>query len=279
MKKRPMYKVQVLWDTVIDNCKTKYNTLREVAIDEAMVRYKGFKAVMHKAFMPLKSIRWGFKIYAVAESLSGYIINFMPHELISPAPKIWERTLKVLEPAFGKWHHVFCDKIFTSVNLAKELSSKSTYLTMLTGSINTNRKDLPNSLKRPKKHLKRIHRTRRGTFYTRQNDELVYILWKDSNVMSLLTNFSQGFRDKTADQSRSRHFLVRRFSKDGRSRRQQYKIRACGFCFVVRISLFIHIFSLYIFSHKQKSKSRAKNINFDLFSIVFIFISLKFNFV
>ena len=37
MRCNPCFSVQLLWDTVALNCRTKWNALREISIDEAMV--------------------------------------------------------------------------------------------------------------------------------------------------------------------------------------------------------------------------------------------------
>ena len=79
MKEKPCWPIQRVWDTVVKKCVENYNPLRNLSIDEAMVRYKGFKSSAHKFFMPLKSTKAGFKIYAMAEAVTGYTCNFMTH--------------------------------------------------------------------------------------------------------------------------------------------------------------------------------------------------------
>ncbi len=62
MKANPLYRINRIWDTVLNNCPRLYNVSREIAVDEAMVGYKGTKASLNRVFMPLKPIRVGFKI-------------------------------------------------------------------------------------------------------------------------------------------------------------------------------------------------------------------------
>ena len=64
-KKHPLYKVQPLWDDVLRRCQENFHLGKNLSIDEAMIRYKGFKAFVKKFFMPSKPIRAGFKVYAV----------------------------------------------------------------------------------------------------------------------------------------------------------------------------------------------------------------------
>ncbi len=39
--KNPLYRLNHIWNTVLQQCKTLYHLRREIAVDEAMVRYKG----------------------------------------------------------------------------------------------------------------------------------------------------------------------------------------------------------------------------------------------
>ena len=47
---------------------------REVSIDEAMVKYKG--RVFFWQSMPKKPIKWGIKVWMLAEPKTSYISNF-----------------------------------------------------------------------------------------------------------------------------------------------------------------------------------------------------------
>ncbi len=78
-KPHPLYPIKEVWDTVVPCCQDKWNLARDLALDEAMVKYRGFQAWITKFFMPCKPIRQGFKMYAVAESLTGCLCNFMIH--------------------------------------------------------------------------------------------------------------------------------------------------------------------------------------------------------
>jgi hypothetical protein len=125
----PNWPIQVIWDTVLENCRTKYHCLRELAIDEAMIRYKGFKSSAQKFFMPSKPIKAGFKIYAMAESVTGYMCGFRAHIKTNPATKIVDMTIRLAKSHLNLFHHIFCDKFYTSVKLAELLADARTYVT------------------------------------------------------------------------------------------------------------------------------------------------------
>ncbi len=97
MKKNPLYAVKPLWDAILNNCLRRYNPLRHIALDEAMVRYKGAKACVKKFVMKGKPIKTGFKIYAVCESATGYMVNFAVHRNIV-GQKMDDIAVNVLTP-------------------------------------------------------------------------------------------------------------------------------------------------------------------------------------
>ena len=169
MRKKPLYPLQPLWDSVVARCHSGFNVGRQLAIDEAMVQYSGFKAKVRKFVMPLKPIRAGFKIYAIADSATGYIYNFIVHPYKGGKPaKMTDIAMEVVEPHLGKYHHIFTDKLYTSVELARRLLSKKTYLT---GAVKSTSKGLPTDFsssqqKNPHHHqkMKRLNKMARGNF-------------------------------------------------------------------------------------------------------------------
>ena len=213
IRSHPLFYIQKLWDTIKDNCVTKYNCLRELAIDEAMIPYKGFKAWAKKFFMPSKPTRSGFKVYALAESLTGYMANFMIHVPTASPQKYKDIAMKVASTHVDHHHHIFTDRLYTCRDLASELLESQTYLT---GAIKTNSARLPIDLSNNPKlnqdnliNVKNIKKTQRGTFYTRQAGQLTYSMWNDSSLLSILSSAHSGFRNKEED------FVTRKYTADG----------------------------------------------------------------
>jgi hypothetical protein len=220
-KKHPLYPLQGIWNTVLQRCRKNYNLARELALDEAMVAYKGMKAKLRRIFMPLKPTRVGFKIYALAESASGYIANFA--YMSNTRETMHAVVEKLMEPFRGKFHHVFTDKAYSSVEVANTLLAQNVYLT---GAIKTNARGLPRDLlfdlkKNPNaRRMKQLNRCPRGTFYVRQRGEMTYAVWKDSKILSVISTAHSGFRNKESDE------IYRRFSKDGIAAATRQKVPA-----------------------------------------------------
>ena len=211
-----------MWDKVRHACLKFYLPGRELTIDEAMIKYRGFKASVRKFFMPLKPIRAGFKIYAIAESATGFMLNFMVHPHGDQPSKMIDIAMTVAKHHLNAYHHIFTDKLYTSVSLARSLLAKRTYLT---GAVKSNSKGLPADFSTKQANpsrlkIKRLNKTPRGTFYSRQNGQLTATVWKDSRVMMLLSSAHQGWRDPLA------HTLKRRCRDESTGRRKMATVPA-----------------------------------------------------
>ena len=102
----------------------------------------------------------GFRRYVLAGSASSYICTFIPYHgkittdsLIKPDLPFTSRivlhlynNLKELWPDI-RGHHLFTDRFYTSPTLAKELAALGCHLT---GTLLTNRKDVPKIFKKAK---------------------------------------------------------------------------------------------------------------------------------
>ncbi|XP_038055396.1 piggyBac transposable element-derived protein 4-like [Patiria miniata] len=215
---------KTLWDNILANCRTKYNCRKHLAIDEAMIPYRGFRAWCQKVFMPCKPIRAGFKVYAMAESSTGYICDFVIHTHSKTPKKMVDIAMSVAASHLDRFHHIFTDKLYTSRDLANQLLQRGTYLT---GAIKMNSARLPLDLSaNPKKNstnlaaVQNIRKTPRGTFYARQSGQLTYTLWNDSSLLSTLSSAHSAFRDPARD------FVERRYTIEGAQARQAHRVPA-----------------------------------------------------
>jgi hypothetical protein len=197
---------------------------REIAIDEAMIGYKGTNASLRRIYMPYKPTRLGFKIYAVCDSNTAYMGNFQYMKKSKVEEKIPAIMNTLLSPYYGVNHHVFCDKYYSSVEITRTLRSESMYLT---GAVKPQRKALPKQLSFSRKinpdgykKINELNRCPRGTIYYRTQGELTYTLWKDSRIVSLLSSAHSGFRDKVEDH------VIRKFSLDGVKASEEFYVPA-----------------------------------------------------
>ncbi|XP_072021767.1 LOW QUALITY PROTEIN: piggyBac transposable element-derived protein 4-like [Amphiura filiformis] len=222
-KAHPLFHIQNVWDEVNRNCLRRFNPASDLALDEAMVKYKGFLAWCKKFFMPLKPIRAGFKLYAICESASGYMCNFMIHPTspTNTAVTMKEIVMEVTSPYLDVFHRFYTDKLYTSVAVAEELLQKKTYIT---GAVKSNSKGLPlalsNSVKNPDhKTIAAMAKADRGLFYGRQKGQLTCVIWKDSKVVQFLSTAHQLYGQPSDT-------LTRKVKEAGQQKRVQKAIHA-----------------------------------------------------
>ena len=219
MKTHPLYPLQLIWDTVTKLCLQNYNPEKELSLDEVMNRYKGSKAI--KRFcMPLKPTKMGLKIYAVCEARSGYLLHMQVHS--ESGQKIKDISRQMMEPFFGRYHQLYCNKLYTSTALATELLDNKTYMC---GAVKRSSKGLPDDFciypeVNPTRHrqMQLMNSTARGTIYARQQGQMTMVLWRDTKVVSFLSTLHQGYRDRATD------FLSRNIREKGE--KSMSKIRA-----------------------------------------------------
>ena len=69
-----LFKIQHALDIIKKTFSECYRPGKNMSIDEAMVAFKGRTPL--KQYLPSKPIKWGFKIWTIAESSTGYISDF-----------------------------------------------------------------------------------------------------------------------------------------------------------------------------------------------------------
>ncbi len=142
-------KVRPLLDYIQSRFSQVYNPSRELAVDEAMIKFQGQSSL--KQFMPNKPVKRGIKVWVLADSTNGYFSrlevytgkkgNTVEHNL-------GLRVVKDLtEPYQHMWHRVYFDNFFTSKTLICELEEVGIYGC---GTARSDRKLFPGDLKKIK---------------------------------------------------------------------------------------------------------------------------------
>ena len=180
------------------------------------------KQLVKRFFMPLKPVKMGFKIYAVCEPASGYLLNMVVHS--ESGQKMKAISMQMMQPFLDCYHELYCDKLYTSVALATELLERKTYIC---GAVKRSSKGLPDDFSvnlriNPTSHKKvlELKKAPRGAMYSWQKDKLTAVLWKDTKVVSLLSSCHHGYRDKTSD------FLQRNIKGQGERMATKKCVRA-----------------------------------------------------
>ena len=158
---------------------------RDVAIDEAMVKFKGRSSL--KQYMSKKPIKRGFKIWMRADSDSGYVSKYEVYQ--GKTGSTVEKGLgakdvmRLTEDIHKKYHHVYFDNFFTGLDLMLNLLRCGTYSC---GTMRSDRKGFPTALK----PLVKRGLPKRGDYVTSRNGNLVITVWQDTKaVRCASTNF------------------------------------------------------------------------------------------
>ena len=138
-----------------------------ICVDESVVKFKG--KISFITYNPNKPTKWGIRIYVLADSETGYVYSILPYygSITSenlPRPDLlvstrvtlhlYQQLLDRVPTAQG--YHMHTDRYYTSIPLAEELRKMKCHLT---GTIQTNRKGVPTSLKKSKLNGKKLSHT------------------------------------------------------------------------------------------------------------------------
>ena len=150
-----LYKIRPLVSHLSEKFQEFFTPSANISIDECLLLYKG--RLVWRQYIPLKRSRFGIKIYALCDSVTGYtyrfriytgaqdpatdITNDLPADcgsmLSSEQIVIW-----LMQPLLDKSYALYTDNYYTSVPLAKYLLSRGTHLT---GTVRANR--LPKTMR------------------------------------------------------------------------------------------------------------------------------------
>lgn len=165
-----------------------------VAVDESTISFKG--KVSFKVYNPNKPTKFGLKVFVLSDSANGYFYDFLPYfgkSTLIPNTTLLKTTqiVKVLaesvvlkdpaSPVTGL--HVYIDRYYNSPELATELLKINCWVT---GTVMTNRSNMPPNLKRRGKQLGK------GEILALRQDNLLSLTWKDKRAVHMLSTKHKG---------------------------------------------------------------------------------------
>ena len=195
-------KVRPVLEHMTERFKSVYNPGRDIAVDEAMVKFQGRSTL--KQYMPKKPTKRGIKVWVLAESSTGYFSRlevYTGKKANKKAEKgLGEKVVKSLTQDFhNRWHRCYFDNFFTSKSLLCELLEVGVYSI---GTARSNRKLFPEALKKTKLDkrqectLRQYYRMsslflRRGDMLSVQSGHISATAWHDTKeVVCMYSGFS-----------------------------------------------------------------------------------------
>ena len=184
-------KIQPFLDVVIPLFRQYFTPAQAVAVDEAMITFRG--RVAFRQYVRGKPHPWGIKAYVLADSASGYLYSLAIYygketQLLS-RPDLNHTTrvvLTVTQPLFNQGYDLYTDRFYTSPTLALELQKVGT---TLTGTVVSDRKGMPNAVREKRRRVK-------GETRTYYKGSLVCMEWTDKRtIIALSTKHSNRMVD------------------------------------------------------------------------------------
>ncbi|XP_070175355.1 piggyBac transposable element-derived protein 4-like [Littorina saxatilis] len=180
-----LWKVQPLFDILLADFQEKYYIGQNVSVDEMMVKGKGKNPV--KQYLPMKPIKRGTKIWALGCSCCAYMYNMQVYagkvEGIVENGLAYRVVTDLCEPHLSEFnnHVVYLDNFFTSIPLSRHLESIGLHCV---GTIRANRQEYPQCLK----DTVLLRNLQTGEFHTAAVGRHIMSVWKDTKVVSFITN-------------------------------------------------------------------------------------------
>ena len=181
-----------------------------VTIDESMVKFKG--RLSFRQYLPSKPIKWGVKIWTMAESTTGYVCKFQIYtgKEANQGKGLSHRVvIELMNDYQNKNISLFIDNFYTGTDLLTELLMRGIYAC---GTVRSNRKGLPAELLPKNLHLNKHE------YRVAQKDELTFCHWMDTKAVLVLSNFhhpeSVGMVNRRSGQEQQQRVEVPRMLQD-----------------------------------------------------------------
>ncbi|GFO01250.1 PiggyBac transposable element-derived protein 4 [Plakobranchus ocellatus] len=171
----PVHKIRPFITHLNDKFKELYSLGQNVCIDEAMIPFKGRSRF--RVYMKDKPTKWGFKLYEICESGSGYVYSFEMYcadKRISNKPI--DVTMRLMEPILNKGHRLFLDNYYCCPALWTRLQP---HQTMMVGTCRKNRLGMPADLFQGRQH--------QGDLDYRRKGQLIVTRWFDKREVVTLS--------------------------------------------------------------------------------------------
>ena len=234
-----LYKVRPLLDFLNKRYKEVFYPNRNLSIDESMIGFKGRSTL--KQYMPLKPIKRGFKVWAIACATTGFLVGFEVYQgkstIYDNSLTLGENVVLSLSTVFQTLGYcLFFDRFFTSIPLLAKLLDRGLFAC---GTMQINRKHYPKHLLCPDQRMKY------GESDFAMANEISVCKWKDRGKKSVVVSSNMHTPSETT--------FVKRTNKEGRKEDVQCPKSISEYNkYMGGVDLFDQLSSCYSISWKSK---------------------------
>ena len=175
-----------------DASKELFQPYSDIAVDERIVasRHK-FSGI--RQFIKDKPIRFGLKLWVVADTKTGYTYDFFVYlgkkrtEIVDRVKGLaYNVVFTLLQSLLNQGYRIFVDSFYTTLSLATDLLKQSSYLI---GAVKKNSSAMPQRFKDVDRWEKAAQR---GDFRWHRENNFVAVQWKDCKTVTIISPIHKG---------------------------------------------------------------------------------------
>lgn len=173
-----LHKIRSILNKVLDNIRSVYYPGQHLAIDEAMILWRG--RLTFRQYIPNKRHKYGIKLYELTTH-DGFVLNIIIYTgkgtlEAENESHSFSIVKKLLRDYLGKGHVLYVDNFYTSVALAEYLLSEKT---AMVGTLRENRKGNPKNTLKTK--------LKKGAVVWKRKGAVVVTKWKDKRDVRMIS--------------------------------------------------------------------------------------------
>lgn len=168
---------------------------RYISVDERMVKSKGRSGI--RQYLRDKIVKWGYKLWVLADSNSGYTVQFSVYTGKRETPSVnglaFDVVTSLCEMYFDQRYTLFMDNFYTSTSPFLHLLERKT---LACGTTRKDRRTFPAELKDSTWEKK----AKRGDVRWLRHQGVLYLQWKDRRAVHMMSTAHTANSHVTATQ-------------------------------------------------------------------------------